>query len=349
MEAGTPPLVDVVLPTYGPVPYLRDALDSVLAQTYPAWRLTLIDNSPETGGARAVLDRYGDDPRLRYQATGGLSQAENWNAAFRSGDAPYIAMIHDDDVWAPEFLERRVAAMEAHPECAFVFSAYREIDSEGRIRAIHAPRVPAGPLPPEQFVPVEFVRNAIPVCSVLYRRSAFAAVGASFDPTAGYIDYDLWLRLAVRYPVYSLHEWDNDSRVHDGSVTTAFQESRRNGELWLRLVDHAEATLAGADRELVPTRLRRRRRSAAILSVAADDLQAGDRKQALAGLRRGLRLYPRAVIDARVPFLLVGLATGRLGGKLIAGARAAKLRWDIPTHDHDVKRRLDDLRLTLRR
>src|SRR5215208_6287597 len=123
MEAGTPPLVDVVLPTYGPVPYLGESLDSVLAQTYPAWRLTLIDNSPETGGARAVLDRYGDDPRLRYQATGGLTQAANWTAAFRSGDAPYIAMIHDDDLWEPEFLERRIAALEAHRDCAFVFSA----------------------------------------------------------------------------------------------------------------------------------------------------------------------------------------------------------------------------------
>jgi glycosyltransferase involved in cell wall biosynthesis len=349
MEAGTPPPVDVVLPTYGPVPYLAQALDSVLAQTYPAWRLTLIDNSPETGGARAVLDQYGDDPRLRYQATGGLNQAANWNVAFRSGDAPYIGMIHDDDLWAPEFLERRVAVMEAHRDCAFAFSPYREIDSEGRVTAVHAARVPAGRLQPEQFVPVEFVRNAVPVNSVLYRRSAFEAVGNSFDPTAGYIDYDLWLRLAVRYPVYSLHEWDCDLRVHGGSVTTVFQESRRNGELWLRLVEHAEATLDNAPRELVPMRVRRRRRAAALLGVAADDAQAGDRARAFRGLRRALRTYPRAVLDPRAPFVAAAVATGPLGSKLIAGARAAKLRWDIPTHDHDLKRRLDDLRLTARR
>jgi glycosyltransferase involved in cell wall biosynthesis len=349
MEAGTTPLVDVILPTYGPVPYLGDAIDSVLAQTYPAWRLTLIDNSPETGGARAVLDRYGDDPRLRYQATGGLNQAENWNVAFGSGDAPYIAMNHDDDLWAPEFLERRVAVMEAHPDCAFAFSAYREIDSDGRVTAVHAARVPAGVLQPEQFVPVEYVRNAIPVCSVMYRRSAFDAVGGRFDPTAGYIDYDLWLRLAVRHPVYSLHEWDYDLRVHGGSVTTAFQDSRRNGELWLRLVDHAEATLDSAPRELVPIRIRRRRRAAAILGVAADDLQAGDRAKAARGLRHALRVYPRSALDPRAPSVLVGLAAGPLGAKLIAAARAAKVRWDIPTHPHDLKRRLDDVRLTARR
>src|SRR5215210_236642 len=284
------PVIDVVLPTFGPVPYLRESLESVLAQTFTAWRLTVIDNSPETGGARSVLAAHEGDPRIRYLATGGLNQADNWTAAFNSGDLPYVAMIPDDDFWAPDFLERRHALLEAHPECAFAFSAYREIDGDGREVALRAPRVPEGVLRPAEFVPTEFMRNAVPVCSVLYRRSALEAVGQRFDPTAGYIDYNLWMRLAVRYPVYSLHTWDCSMRFHSGSVTTAFQSSKRNGELWLRFVEHAEATIDAADPALVPRRLRRRRRAAALLSVAADELQAGERAKAVALLRAALRL-----------------------------------------------------------
>src|SRR4051795_7095308 len=113
--ASTPP-VDIVLTTFGPVPYLEEALKSALAQTYRNATITVVDNSPESGGgrgtgardesaprpgdpesggARGIVARYESDPRLRYLATGGLSQAENWNAAFRSGTAPYIGMLHD--------------------------------------------------------------------------------------------------------------------------------------------------------------------------------------------------------------------------------------------------------------
>src|SRR4051794_31742490 len=176
-EPPNPPLVDVVLPTYGPVPYLGEALASALAQTYPAWRLTVVDNSPETGGAEGVLAPYMSDARVRYMATGGLGQAENWNAALAAGDAPYVAMLHDDDLWDPEFLDRRVAGLEEHRECAFAFSAYREIDEQGALVGVHAPRIRAGVLPPAHFVRREFARNVVAVISVMYRRSALDAVG----------------------------------------------------------------------------------------------------------------------------------------------------------------------------
>jgi glycosyltransferase involved in cell wall biosynthesis len=345
MDSSEHPLIDVVLTTYGPVPYIEQALDSVLAQTYPNWRLTVVDNSPETGGARGALDGYPEDPRVRYLATGGLNQAENWTAAFRSADAPYIAMIHDDDFWEPEFLARRAAALEAHPECAIAFSAYREIDGDGREIALRAPRVPEGVLRPEAFVPVEFVRNAIPTCAVLYRRSAFEAVGGSFDADSGYIDYDLWMRLAVRYPVYSLHVWDCSMRFHEGSVTATFHSSKRNGELWLRFVERAEAAIDAVNPDLVPQRVRRRRRAAALLSIAADELEADNRAEAKRVLRGALRLHPRSVLDPRVPVMALALATGPRASRLLISARSLKVRLDIPTHDHDVKRRIDDLRV----
>jgi glycosyltransferase involved in cell wall biosynthesis len=340
------PLVDIVLPTHGPVPFLAEALDSAFAQTYPRWRLTLVDNSPESGAARGVLGPREDDPRVRYVATGGLDQAANWTAAFKAGAAPYVAMLHDDDVWDPEFVARRVEGLEAHPDCAFAFSAYREIDEDGGLIALHAPRVPAGVLRPEAFIPVEYVRNAVPVTSVMYRRSAFEAVGGSFRPGTGYIDYDLWMRLAARYPVLSLHEQDCALRSHGGSVSTAFAESRRNGELWLQFLDSADATIDRERPDLVPPRVRRRRRSAVLVSMAGDELLRENRGEAKRLLRDALRLHPPTLLDPRVPVLAALLATGPRASRYVSAARAVKVRWNIPMNRHELKRRLADLRVT---
>jgi glycosyltransferase involved in cell wall biosynthesis len=338
--------VDIVLPTYGPVPYLEEALASAFAQTYADWRLTLVDNSPETGAARAALARYEGDPRVRYVATGGLNQADNWTAAFASGDAPYVAMLHDDDLWDPDFVARRVEGLDAHPDCAFAFSAYREIDEEGELIALHAPRVPAGVLRPEEFVPREYVRNAVPVTTVMYRRSAWEAVGGRFNAGTGYIDYDLWMRLAVRFPVLSLHTMDCALRTHGGSVSTLFYESKRNGELWLRFIDSADATLDRERPDLVPRRVRRRRRSAVLVSMAGDELLNDNREESVRLLRRALRLHPPTLLDPRVPVLGALLATGPRAARYVSAARAAKVRWNLPMNRTELKRRVDDLRLT---
>lgn len=342
------PSVDIVLPTAGPVPYLAEALASALGQTYPNWRLTLVDNSPETGAARGALAPHEGDPRVRYLATGGLVQAENWSAAFASADAPYVAMLHDDDIWDPDFVARRVEGLEANPECAFAFSAYREIDEHGELIAVHAPRVRAGVLTPEEFVPVEYVRNAVPVTTVMYRRSAYEAVGGRFRAGTGYIDYDLWMRLAVRFPVLSLHAHDCSLRTHGGTVSSAFANSRRNGELWMHFLDHADDTIDRERPELVPLRVRRRRRSAVLVSMAGDELLGGNRDEATRLLRRALRLHPPTLLDPRVPVLGALLATGRHASRYVGAAREAKVRWNIPMNRHELKRRVDDLRQTAR-
>jgi glycosyltransferase involved in cell wall biosynthesis len=344
------PLVDIVLPTHGPVPYLGEALASAFAQSYPAWRLTVVDNSPETGGAEGALAPYRDDARVRYIATGGLNQAENWNTAFAATDAPYVAMLHDDDLWDPDFLERRVAGLEQHPECAFVFSAYREIDEQGDLVGVHAARIREGVLPPSDFVPREFARNVVAVISVMYRRSALDALGdGPFRAGSGYIDYDLWLRLGVRFPVLSLHTHDCSSRSHGGSVTTAFQRSPRHGELWVRFAEHAEATIDAADPQLVPPRVRQRRRAAALLSVAVDEVQGGDRDAARRLLRDAVRLHPTSALDPRTPVLAAAIAAGPRSRRVVATLRGLRHRWDIPLHDHDFRFRIHDLRMTVRR
>src|SRR6185312_10022575 len=116
------PRVDVGMPTRGEAPYIGEAISSVRTQTYPDWTLHVSENGPGGGELQQRLAPYLADERVRYSATGGdLGAAQNHTRLLRAGDAPYVAILHDDDRWDPGFLERRVEFLERHPECGFVF------------------------------------------------------------------------------------------------------------------------------------------------------------------------------------------------------------------------------------
>ena len=337
-------IVDVILPTYGACPHLDQAIRSVVKQTYEHWRLVLVDNARERGEAAAILDRYSDDPRVVYFQTGDLNQADNWNAGFQQITAPFAAMLHDDDAWDEDFLAVRVAALEAHPECAVAFSGYRQIDGEGRFVARRPPRVAEGVHQPADLVPLLFADNLVPVSSVLYRTSFLDAVGRCFDDASSYFDYELWLRLAARFPFYCLDREDNLGRVHEGSVTTAqaVTVARRTGVMWMSFLDVVEPMLDRTLPGVVPVALRRRRRARALLTCALDSLQAGEHDEGRRHLTAAVRTDPRSLTDVRVPAILLLLGAGGRAVPWLAQGRRIQHRYAIPVHVDAIRARLQD-------
>ena len=105
--------------------------------------------SPRTAPAAArSRPRYASSPTIpgsSYTATGeNLGAAANWTRLIQQATRPYVTLLQDDDVWDPEFLARRVAFLERHRSCAFVFSGERKIDHDGREIAIERmPSLPA--------------------------------------------------------------------------------------------------------------------------------------------------------------------------------------------------------------
>jgi glycosyltransferase involved in cell wall biosynthesis len=123
------PQVDIGLPTRGEAPYIAESIDSILAQTHSAWHLLISENGPEGSELGERIRPYLADERIEYSPTGSaLGAAKNHTRVIQYGSAPYVAILHDDDRWDPEFLERRVEFLESHPDCSFVFSANREMD-----------------------------------------------------------------------------------------------------------------------------------------------------------------------------------------------------------------------------
>ncbi len=121
-----PSLVSVVIPFYNTAAYLAEAVESVLAQSYTAFELVLVNNR-STDGSDAIAARYAGDARVRLVHNQQfLSQVQNYNHALRqiSPDSRYCKMVQADDSIMPRCLEEMVALAEANPSVGVV-SSYR--------------------------------------------------------------------------------------------------------------------------------------------------------------------------------------------------------------------------------
>ena len=121
------PLVSVISIFFNAAEFLAEAIESVLAQTYPHWELVLVDDGSSDGSAE-IARRYADsDPgRIRYvehpgHENRGISAARNLGVREALGE--YVAFLDADDVYLPQKLERQAQLLAAHPEAAMVYGA----------------------------------------------------------------------------------------------------------------------------------------------------------------------------------------------------------------------------------
>ena len=105
------PLVSVIIPVFNVAPYLREALDSVIQQTYPQLEIIIVDDG-STDGSGEICDEYCSDARVQviHQENRGLSGARNAGLDRAAGE--YIAFLDSDDAWHPDFIRKLLGAME---------------------------------------------------------------------------------------------------------------------------------------------------------------------------------------------------------------------------------------------
>ncbi|MFH1175866.1 MAG: glycosyltransferase [Acidobacteriota bacterium] len=183
------PVVSVIIPVFNLEAFLREAVDSVLAQSFTDFELLLVDDG-STDGSRELIavyrQRYPGRVQALLQAHRGAAAARNAGIAVARGE--WIAFLDGDDAWRPAKLEAQLRLAAADPRCNFVASAV-EIHGQGRPW-----------LPPPEVAPdlkVELLRRGcfITLSSVLLRHELLAQV--RFDESLeGAQDFELFLRIA---------------------------------------------------------------------------------------------------------------------------------------------------------
>jgi glycosyltransferase involved in cell wall biosynthesis len=131
------PRVSIGLPVFDGERFLSDAIETVLAQTYTDFELIISDNA-STDGTRAICRHYAaSDERIRYYRNDrNLGAAINFNRTFELASGEYFKWAAHDDMLAPEYLERCVAALDAHPDAVLCQTLVHQIGERGEFLAI---------------------------------------------------------------------------------------------------------------------------------------------------------------------------------------------------------------------
>ncbi len=235
------PLVSIVVPVLDGEEYLRQSLDSILAQTYPALEVIVMDDG-STDGTTAIVAEYGD--RLRYvrqERTRGIYGNANDGIALAHGD--FVGVFHADDVYLPEMVEREVAWLLAHPAAAAVFCSDVFVDRDGRdVGRLQLPPELAGsrPLRYEQVLNGLLThKNAFLRCpTALVRASVYAELGGYRDEEfRNTSDLEMWLRVSRSYEIGVLDEHLLLYRRGHGSSSERYHRVRTDPERFFRILD----------------------------------------------------------------------------------------------------------------
>jgi glycosyltransferase involved in cell wall biosynthesis len=127
---SVPVKISVTIPTFNRAHLLRQAIDSVLDQTYRNFEIIVIDDG-STDGTRALVAQYGDKVRYFEQPNGGLGVARNAGLDRATGDC--IAFLDSDDFWYPFKLDLQAQLLARLPDVGFVFSEFDILKDDGRV------------------------------------------------------------------------------------------------------------------------------------------------------------------------------------------------------------------------
>lgn len=194
--------VSITVPTLNRSRYLGKTVKTILKQTYKDFELLIVDDG-STDSTPEVARRFTvEDSRVRYirnEHNLGIPAVQNRCLALARGEL--IAILHDHDLYAEDFLEECVALLDRAPNVGYVATALNIINESGQEIARHIEAF-------DMVEPGEKIAKAIvrrwncPIhASAVVRRSAYNSVGL-YDESLGFVsDVDMWIRLALRYDV----------------------------------------------------------------------------------------------------------------------------------------------------
>lgn len=208
------PNVSVIITTYQRANLVSQAIESVLAQTYTDYEIIVV-NDGSTDNTREVLARFGDKITVIHQENKGLSVARN--TGIMAAAARYIAFLDDDDLWIPNKLEKQIAFLESHPHIGLISSNTFFFDEFG---ILDDTWIQTFPTPPVQNCLTLFVRNFMPVLTVIVRKKCLDEVGLFDETMRSCEDYDLWLRIAEKWSIHFMSEPLGQCRKSANSMST---------------------------------------------------------------------------------------------------------------------------------
>jgi len=208
------PLISIITPSYNQGQFLEETIRSVLLQDYPDIEYIVIDGG-STDNSQAIIRKYKTQLAWFVSETDS-GQADAINKGLKKATGEFVAWINSDDIYTKGAISSAVDKLKSNPDCGMVYSNVLSIDAESSI-----------------FNTMEYgnwgIRelmqfNIIGQPGVFMRRKALEDVGL-LDPKFHFLmDHNLWLKIALKYPVKYINEFWAAARFHPAAKNIAHAE-----------------------------------------------------------------------------------------------------------------------------
>jgi len=224
------PVVTAIIIVYNGAAFLDEAVESVAAQTFPAWELLVVDDGSTDASAEIARRHAAADLRIRVIAHsdgGNHGMSATRNLGLSQARGTYIGFLDADDVWEPTKLEEQVAVLEDHPEAAMVYGRTLIWHGEAGPAAVADYYFDLGVEPGRIHEPPVLFRNLLgnvyqtpTTCNALVRRAVIEQVGGFEAPFRGqFEDQVFFAKVLLRHKVYvSDRSWSR-YRQHPSSAS----------------------------------------------------------------------------------------------------------------------------------
>lgn len=281
-QMDAPIRVSIVLPFLNAERFIKETIDSVLAQTYAAWELLLVDDGSDDSSTAIAREYARHHPaRIRYiehAHHNNLGISASRNVGVRHARGEFIAELDADDVWLPEKLEHHIPILDAHPDVGMLYgNSLYWYSWSGCAEDASRDYLPAIGADTNKVVePVDLLLRQLEgtvaspcPCAVILRKSVIERVGGSNDAFRGtHEDLVLYAKMMLAAPVFVVDGWSERYRCYSApsdSVSATEQQSgrleteRRKYLMWLAAYLRAQGLGASEHYRLVLATLRRNR------------------------------------------------------------------------------------------
>jgi len=205
------PNISVCIPTYNREHFLKETLDSVFAQTYKDFEVVIVDDG-STDGTKRMIEKNGYNVHYYWQKNAGDANARNKLIELANGK--YNSFLDSDDLLYPDALEKMILAMPQGSEDVVVYGPYVAIDEQGNILRRRRKRLYDG-----QITTHLFENILIHSCGSLFPKKVLTKAGGFDTSLPVCSDYDLWLKLSLKYDFIALEEPVFKRRRHSDNIS----------------------------------------------------------------------------------------------------------------------------------
>ena len=226
------PLVSIVIPVYNGEKYVKEAIDSALAQTYKNIEIIVV-NDGSTDKTEEICKSYGNKIRYFSKKNGGVSSA--LNLAIEKMNGEYFSWLSHDDLYFPNKISKQIDFINNYNQNDIIlFSIYILINENGELIGVHKSDNQTLKIKPEYSL----LRGNVNGITMLIPKDAFLECGKFNEKLRCTQDYDLWLKMIKKYRFIHTDNYLSLTRIHQNQDTQSNPLVVKEGNnLWINLIE----------------------------------------------------------------------------------------------------------------